>query len=152
MQEWGGEGCRRAVAVKSVLKNKRSRVGRHLSVAGCPEVGWCGSISPKGCRWMLENDARNQHFLTQGEQRLNALNPQADPSNLRIYSFTVIDRDNYTLALENPNGRSIGSNLSLFDVFSLTCLATAVCGSILSRCSTNTKDKSRPIRRACSPN
>ena len=67
---------------------------------------------------MLGNDTRNQHFVTQGEQRLNALNPQADASNLRIYSFTVVDRENYTLALENPNGRSIGSTLSLFDLFS----------------------------------
>lgn len=67
---------------------------------------------------MLENDTRNQHFVTQGEQRLNALNPQADASNLRIYSFTVVDRENYTLALESPNGRPIGSNLSLFDLFS----------------------------------
>ncbi|HEX4390114.1 MAG TPA: hypothetical protein VH084_01030, partial [Mycobacterium sp.] len=46
-------------------------------------------------------------------------NPQADPSNLRIYSFTVVDRENYTLALESPNGRPIGSNLSLFDLFSI---------------------------------
>jgi hypothetical protein len=60
----------------------------------------------------------NQHFVTQGEQRLNALNPQADPSNMRIYSFTVVDRQNYTLALESQNGRLIGSNLSLFDLFS----------------------------------
>ena len=67
---------------------------------------------------MLENDTRNQHFVTQGEQRLNALNPQADPSNLRIYSFEVVDRENYILALESPNGRPIGSNLSLFDLFS----------------------------------
>ena len=67
---------------------------------------------------MLENDTRNQHFLTQGEQRLNALNPQADPSNLRIYSFTVVDRENYILALESSNGRPIGTNLSLFDLFS----------------------------------
>jgi len=67
---------------------------------------------------MLGNVTRNQHFLTQGEQRLNALNPKADSSNLRIYSFTVVDRENYTLALESPNGRPIGSNLSLFDLFS----------------------------------
>jgi hypothetical protein len=64
------------------------------------------------------NDTRNQHFLAQGEQRLNALNPEADESNQRIYSFKVLDRENYTLALENPRGRSIGSNLSLFDLFS----------------------------------
>jgi hypothetical protein len=67
---------------------------------------------------MLENDTRNQHFVTQGEQRLNALNPQADPRNQRIYSFEVIDRENYKLALESPIGRPIGSNLSLFDLFS----------------------------------
>ena len=62
---------------------------------------------------MQENDTRNQHFVTQGEQRLNALNPQADPRNQRIYSFEVVDRENYKLALESPIGRPIGSNLSL---------------------------------------
>jgi hypothetical protein len=67
---------------------------------------------------MLENDTRNQHFVTRGEQRLNALNPQADPKNQRIYSFEVIDRESYKLALESPIGRPIGSNLSLFDLFS----------------------------------
>jgi hypothetical protein len=71
---------------------------------------------------MLANSTRNQHFVTQGEQRLNALNPNADPSNLRIYSFTVADRENYTITLENPNGRPIGSNLSLFDLFSFDLL------------------------------
>jgi hypothetical protein len=34
---------------------------------------------------MIENNTRNQHFVTQGEQRLNALNPEADPRNQRIY-------------------------------------------------------------------
>jgi hypothetical protein len=67
---------------------------------------------------VLVNDTRNQHFLTRVEQKLNALNPQADARNLRIYSFEVIDRENYTLSLESPNGRPIGSNLSLFDLFS----------------------------------
>jgi hypothetical protein len=64
------------------------------------------------------NNTHNQHFVTQGEQRLNALNPQADPSNQRIYSFKVVDRENHTLTLENPIGRPIGTNLSLFDLFS----------------------------------
>jgi hypothetical protein len=67
---------------------------------------------------MLENDTRNQHFVTQGEQRLNALNPMADPKNQRIYSFEVVDRENYKLALEIPAGRSISKTLSLFDLFS----------------------------------
>ncbi len=67
---------------------------------------------------MLENDTRNQHFVTQGEQRLNALNPEANPRNQRIYSFEVVDRENYKLALETPAGRPIGKSLSLFDLFS----------------------------------
>lgn len=71
---------------------------------------------------MRANDTRNQHFLTQGEQRLNAVNPQADPSNLRIYSFKLVDRENYLLELENPKGRPIVNNLSLFDLFSFDVL------------------------------
>jgi hypothetical protein len=61
------------------------------------------------------NDTRNQHFLTRVEQKLNA---NAEPRNLRIYSFEIVDRESYILALESPNGRAIGSNLSLFDLFS----------------------------------
>lgn len=66
----------------------------------------------------LANVTRNQHFLTRAEQQLNAMNPQANARKLRIYSFKVVDRENYTLALESPSGRLIGSNLSLFDLFS----------------------------------
>ena len=67
---------------------------------------------------MLENDTRNQHFLPRAEQKLNAMNPRADAHKLRIYSFEVVNRENYTLALESQNGRLIGNNLSLFDLFS----------------------------------
>ena len=67
---------------------------------------------------MLENDIRNQHFVTRAEQRLNAMNPQAAPHNMRIYAFEIVDRENYTLALESQDGMQIGSNLSLFDLFS----------------------------------
>lgn len=67
---------------------------------------------------MQANDTRNQHFLPRVEQKLNALNPDADARNLKIYSFLVADRDNYVLSLENPRGRSIDNNLSIFDLFS----------------------------------
>ena len=46
------------------------------------------------------------------------MNPQAGARKLRIYSFEVVNRENYTIALESQNGRLIGSNLSLFDLFS----------------------------------
>jgi hypothetical protein len=69
------------------------------------------------------NETRNQHFLTRVEQKLNALNPEADMRNLRVFSFEVVDREKYTLALENPKGRAIGNNLSLFDLFSFDVLS-----------------------------
>ena len=67
---------------------------------------------------MQANETRNQHFLTRVEQKLNALKPNADARNLRIYSFEVVDREKYGLKLENSKGRTIGGNLSLFDLFS----------------------------------
>lgn len=67
---------------------------------------------------MLENETRNQHFLPRVEQKLNALNPQAQNRHLRIYSFRLADREAYSIALESQNGRLIGSNLSMFDLFS----------------------------------
>lgn len=67
---------------------------------------------------MLQNNTRNQHFLSRVEQKLNAINPQANENNLRIYSFEVLDRESYTLALESQKGMPIGGNLSFFDLFS----------------------------------
>src|SRR3954469_23962511 len=67
---------------------------------------------------MMENETRNQHFLPRVEQKLNALNPNAKNKNLRIYSFKVLDRENYSLTLESENGKPINNNLSLFDLFS----------------------------------
>jgi hypothetical protein len=65
----------------------------------------------------MMNNTRNQHYLSQAEQRLNAANPNASRSNLRIYSFKVEDRDGYKIALESTKGRAIDSNLSMLDLF-----------------------------------
>jgi hypothetical protein len=66
----------------------------------------------------LQSPTRNQHFLPRVEQKLNAQNPNAAVDNLRIYSFRVVDREAYSVELEDPKGRPIRSNLSLFDLFS----------------------------------
>lgn len=71
---------------------------------------------------MQPNNTSNQHYLSRVEQKLNAMNPQAKSDNLRIYSFEVVDRDSYTLALENHNGKSINNNLSFLDLFSFDVL------------------------------
>lgn len=67
---------------------------------------------------MFENDTKNQHFVTQAEQRLNAANPDADDKNKRIYSFKLVDRENYELSLEKPDGNRISKNLSASDILS----------------------------------
>jgi len=66
---------------------------------------------------MLANKTRNQHFVSQTEQRLNVANPNASPSDYRIYSFTIVDRESYEIALEEPKGSLIRSNLSMLDLF-----------------------------------
>ena len=61
---------------------------------------------------------KNQHFVSQVEQRLNALNPGVRPENQRIYEFEVVDRDQHQVRLVTPNGRLISNSLSMFDLFS----------------------------------
>jgi hypothetical protein len=64
----------------------------------------------------LENLIRNQHFISQAEQRLNAMNPNTLPENQRIYEFNVVDRDVPVLKLQSPNGRKIENSLSWEDL------------------------------------
>jgi hypothetical protein len=61
---------------------------------------------------------KNQHFLSQVEQRLNALNPAARPENQRIYEFEIVDREQHHVRLVETNGRRISNSLSMFDLFS----------------------------------
>lgn len=64
------------------------------------------------------NPTGNQHFISQTEQRLNAINPNAAQRNQRIFEFQVIDRDAHILRLSDARGRLIGKNLSMLDLFS----------------------------------
>ncbi len=66
----------------------------------------------------LENQTKNQHFLPQVEQRLNAINPNAKKENQRIYAFTVEDRISTLIKLQSKNGVKINCTLSLNDLFS----------------------------------
>jgi hypothetical protein len=61
---------------------------------------------------------KNQHFLSQVEQRLNAHNPEAGKNKQRIYSFRIADKENYIIELENQKGKLIKNNMSLDDLFS----------------------------------
>jgi hypothetical protein len=67
---------------------------------------------------MQQNDTANQHYVSQVEQRLNSLNPNAASRNRRIYSFTLVDREAFAISLDSPQGRLISKNLAFRDLFS----------------------------------
>lgn len=64
------------------------------------------------------NRTRNQHFISQAEQRLNAANRLADPANQRIYAFDIVDRDRHVLRCAPGPGQKIARTLSHQDLFS----------------------------------
>ena len=63
-----------------------------------------------------ENSTVRQHFLSQAEQRLNAINPRAKPENQRIYQYRVLDRDK--LSVGPPRSVKIVGNLMIENLFS----------------------------------
>lgn len=69
------------------------------------------------------NPTKNQHYISQAEQRLNAIDP-ASPN--QIFALDVIDRENCVLQVRNPTGSSIKNSLSFQDLFSLDVVSPSV--------------------------
>jgi hypothetical protein len=65
-----------------------------------------------------ENSTRNQHYVSQAEQRLNAIDPQLPSRKQRIYRFEVGDREEILLRPESGRSVPISNNLSSDDLFS----------------------------------
>lgn len=65
-----------------------------------------------------DSSTRDQHFISQVEQRLNALNPSANTKKQRIYQFAIVDREQHKIQLTKPNGVSISNSLYESDPFS----------------------------------
>jgi hypothetical protein len=71
----------------------------------------------------LKSATKNQHFLSQIEQRLNAINPDSNnQKNQKIYEFDVINREGHEINLRSARGTLIGNTLSLHDLFSFDVL------------------------------
>ena len=68
------------------------------------------------------NEKRNHHFVSQAEQRLNAIDPSISKKNQRIYAFSITDRENYQISLEAPAGTKIKETLSFDDLFTIDIL------------------------------
>lgn len=64
----------------------------------------------------LKNQTKNQHFISQTEQRLNASNPDAKMCNQQIYKFKILNREDHQIA--EGTLAKIGNTLSLNDLFS----------------------------------
>lgn len=69
------------------------------------------------------NPTKNQHYISQVEQRLNAIDPT---SPKRIFALKVIDRDKHVLKARDPRGSSIEKSLSYQDLFSLDVVSPIV--------------------------
>ncbi|WP_448090306.1 hypothetical protein [Pseudomonas azerbaijanoccidentalis] len=71
----------------------------------------------------LKSATKNQHFLSQTEQRLNAINSgSCNPKSPRIYEFELVDRENHEIKLRSKRGALIENTLSLHDLFSFDIL------------------------------
>ncbi|MFD2205952.1 hypothetical protein [Kiloniella antarctica] len=74
----------------------------------------------------LLNGTKNQHFVSQVEQRLNAVNPSAREENKKIYSFSLKDRESHSIILDSEKGFKISRTLNLKDIFSFDILGKDV--------------------------
>lgn len=66
---------------------------------------------------MFNNLTKNQHFISQVEQKLNCINPKAARGKRKIFEFKALDRDAGTFQLTSPKGVLIEKNLSLKDLY-----------------------------------
>ena len=71
--------------------------------------------------------------LTKGvgiEQKLNSLNPNAAPENMRIFSFRVADREAYRLEIEKALEDAVkrGVSVEALIAFTMICLGFAAWG------------------------
>ncbi|MFE8102025.1 hypothetical protein RBA71_11055 [Brenneria goodwinii] len=74
----------------------------------------------------FKNQTKNQHFLSRVEQRLNAINLNTENGSMKIYSFSLLDRDEYKVELESRNGNKISSNLAYIDLYSFDFLDNGI--------------------------
>jgi len=66
----------------------------------------------------LKDKTKNQHFVSQVEQRLNAI----ESNSQKIYSFTLKDREALSVKLDSVKGKKIFATLSIHDLFSFDIL------------------------------
>lgn len=68
---------------------------------------------------MFNNDTRNQHYVSQVEQKLNSIDPSVDKKKRRIYEFESLNRDAQEYKICVEDGVKIEKNLTFNDLYSL---------------------------------
>jgi hypothetical protein len=63
------------------------------------------------------NSTKNQHFVSQAEQRFNSCSPDAAPQKTEIYRFEVIDKKE--ARVRSDGKKAIGRNLSFQELFTI---------------------------------
>lgn len=71
---------------------------------------------------MFNNSTKNQHYISQVEQKLNSINPEADRNKRRIFEYEIVDREVDTYQKTKPNGVKIEQNLSFNDLYTFDIL------------------------------
>lgn len=66
----------------------------------------------------MENATKNQHFISQSEQRSNCIDESVSKDKRRIYKFSIVDREEHAISLAGQDGVKIKTNLSFNDLFS----------------------------------
>lgn len=66
----------------------------------------------------MDNQTKNQHFISQAEQRSNCIDESRPKNKQRIYKFEIVDRENSVVRLTNTEDVKIKTNLSFNDLFS----------------------------------
>ncbi|MFP3679498.1 hypothetical protein SB725_20570 [Pseudomonas sp. SIMBA_041] len=74
---------------------------------------------------MKTSIARNHHFISQAEQRLNAIDATVKPRNQRIYNFEILQRESPRIRKIKSAGVKIESNLARMDLYALKVLEGA---------------------------
>ncbi|AXY57566.1 hypothetical protein CDG60_13960 [Acinetobacter chinensis] len=72
---------------------------------------------------MFENHTKNQHFISQVEQKQNSINPLAEREKRKIYEFEILDREQHFFKLTNKTGVKIEKNLSINDLYTFNILS-----------------------------
>lgn len=74
---------------------------------------------------MFNNKTRNQHYVSQVEQKQNSIDPLVDRTKRRIFEFEILDREQHSFKLTDENGVKVEKNLSMNDLYSLEILDDA---------------------------